>query len=118
MFFFFSLPALCQPPKQLTVRDITATNASLEWVYEGVCVTVSFVNGYRLTYSSNDANRLQLEIPDANVTTAILENLTPRTTYQVEVMVLTNNGKDSLPSNSVSLTTKEISKSNYLCSRL
>ena len=112
------MSAPCQPPKQLTVRDVTSTNASLEWVYEGVCVTVGFVIGYRLTYSSDDENRLQLEIPDANVTTAILKNLTPHTTYQVEVMVLTNNGKDSLPSNSVSLTTKEISESNYLCSRI
>lgn len=89
------------------MRDVTATNASLEWVYEGVCAAVGFVTGYRLTYSTDDANRLQLEIPDANVTTALLENLTPHTTYKVEVMVLTTNGKDSLSSNSVWLTTKE-----------
>ncbi len=102
--------APCQPPKQLTVRDVTAINASVEWVYEGVCATVGFVTGYRMTYSTDDTNQLQLEIPDANVTSALLKNLTPRTTYKVEVMVLTTNGKDSLPSNSVWLTTKEKSE--------
>lgn len=107
LFFFFSSSAPCQPPQQLTVRDVTTTNASLDWVYDELCVTVDFVTGYRLTYSSDDADRLQQEISDVKITTAILENLTPYTTYRVEVMVSTNNGKDSLPSNSVLLTTKK-----------
>lgn len=51
-------------------------------------MTVGFVSGYRLMYSSDEA-----KITDSKITTAILQNLTPHTTYKVEVMVLTNNGK-------------------------
>ena len=89
------------------MRDVTATNASLEWVYDGVCVTAGIVTGYRVTYSTGD-NRLQIEIPDVKSTSTLLQNLTPLTTYQVDIMVLTKNGRDSLPSKSVSLTTEEI----------
>lgn len=56
-------------------------------------MTVGFVSGYRLMYSSDEANQWQQEITDSKITTAILQNLTPHTTYKVEVMVLTNNGK-------------------------
>ena len=62
-----------------------------------------------MTYSS-DVNRLQLEIPDTMSTSVSLQNLTPNTTYQVEITVLTLNGKDSLPSEPVQFITKEISE--------
>ena len=55
-------------------------------------------------------NRSQLEIPDAMSTSVSLQNLTPNTTYQVEIMVLTLNGKDSVPSELVQFNTKEISE--------
>ena len=64
-----------------------------------------------MTYSS-DVNRLQLEIPDAMSTSVSvsLQNLTPNTTYQVEIMVVTLNGKDSVPSEPVQFITKESSE--------
>ena len=91
------------------MRNVTATNASLKLVYDGSCVNASFVIGYRVTYSSS-ANRLQLEIPDAMSTSVFLQNLTPNTTYQVEIMVLTLNGKDSVPSEPMQFITKESSE--------
>ena len=91
------------------MRNVTATNASLKLVYDGACVNASFVTGYRVTYSSS-ANRSQLEIPDAMSTSVFLQNLTPNTTYQVEIMVLTLNGKDSVPSEPMQFITKEISE--------
>ena len=91
------------------MRNVTATNASLKLVYDGACVNASFVTGYRVTYSSS-ANRSQLEIPDAMSTSVFLQNLTPNTTYQVEIMVLTLNNKDSVLSEFVQFNTKEISK--------
>ncbi|RMX55337.1 hypothetical protein pdam_00019117, partial [Pocillopora damicornis] len=98
--------AICPPPQQLIVRNVTATNASLKLVYDGACVNASFVTGYRVTYSSS-ANRSQLEIPDARSTSVFLQNLMPNTTYQVEIMVLTLNGKDSVPSEPMQFITKE-----------
>ena len=62
-----------------------------------------------MTYS-NGMNRLQLEIPDAMSTSVSLQNLTPNTTYQVEIMVVTSNGKDSVPSEPVQFITKESSE--------
>ena len=62
-----------------------------------------------MTYSSG-VNRLQLEIPDLMSTSVSLQNLTPNTTYQVEIMVLTLNGKDSVPSEPVQFITKESSE--------
>ena len=62
-----------------------------------------------MTYSSS-VNRSQLEIPDAMSTSVSLQNLLPNTTYQVEIMVLTLNNKDSVPSELVQFNTKEISK--------
>ena len=104
-----SFQAACPPPRQLVVRNVTATNASIEWLYDGACANAGFVTGYRMTYSSG-VNRLQLEIPDAMSTSVSLQNLTPNTTYQVEIMVLTLNGKDSLPSEPVQFITKESSE--------
>ena len=89
------------------MHDVTATSASIEWVYNGACVNDGFVTGYRVTYTSG-ASRLQLDIPDAGSTSAFLQNLTRLTTYQVEVMVLTSNGKHSVPSEPVQFITKEI----------
>lgn len=60
-----------------------------------------------MTYTSG-ASRLQLEILDAGTTSAFLQNLTPLTTYQVNIMVLTSNGRDSVPSEPVQFITKEI----------
>ena len=62
-----------------------------------------------MTYSSG-VNRSQLEIPDATSTSVSLQNLTPNTTYQVEIMVVTSNGKDSVPSKPVQFITKESSE--------
>ena len=70
-------------------------------------MAAGIVTGYRVTYST-DGNRFQLEIPDAKSTSTLLQNLMPLTTYQVDIMVLTKNGRDSLPSKSVWLTTKKI----------
>ena len=109
MQFFSSFQAPCPPPWQLVVRNVTATNAYIEWLYDGACTNAGFVTGYRMTYSSG-VNRSQLEIPDAMSTSVSLQNLTPNTTYQVEIMVLTLNNKDSVPSELVQFNTKEISK--------
>ena len=103
----FSSSAPCQPPQQPSVHDVTATNVSIEWVYNGACANSGFVTGFRMTYTSG-ASRLQLEIPDAGTTSAFLQNLTPLTTYQVNIMVLTSNGRDSVPSEPVQFITKEI----------
>ena len=62
-----------------------------------------------MTYSSG-VNRSQLEIPDAMSTSVSLQNLTPNTTYQVEIMVVTSDGKDSVPSEPVQFITKESSE--------
>ncbi|XP_022798346.1 uncharacterized protein LOC111336503 [Stylophora pistillata] len=97
----------CQPPQEPSVHDVTATSASIEWVYNGACVNDGFVTGYRVTYTSG-ASRLQLDIPDAGSTSAFLQNLTRLTTYLVEVMVLTSNGKHSVSSEPVQFITKEI----------
>ena len=60
---------------------------------------------------TSDGNPAQIDIPDANITTALLEQLTPETSYQIEVMVLTADGRNSPPSNVVELTTKDRSRS-------
>ena len=109
MQFFSSFQAPCPPPWQLVVRNVTATNAYIEWLYDEACTNAGFVTGYRMTYSSG-VNRSQLEIPDAMSTSVSLQNLTPNTTYQVEIMVVTSNGKDSVPSEPVQFITKESSE--------
>ena len=108
--FFLSAP--CQPPKQLTARDVTDTSATLEWVYDGACASAGLITGYRVNYTT-DGKAAQMDIPDANITTALLEQLTPQTSYRIEVMVLTADGRNSPPSNMVELTTKERSRSQY-----
>ena len=59
-----------------------------------------------MTYTS-DGNPAQMDIPDANITTAFLEQLTPETSYRIEVMVLTADGRNSPPSNMVELKTQD-----------
>ena len=104
---FSSAP--CQPPKQLTVRNVTDTSVTLQWVYDGACAAAGLITGYRVTYTS-DGNPAQMDIPEPNITTALLEQLTPQTSYQIEVMVLTADGRNSPPSNMVELTTKDRSE--------
>ena len=104
-----SFQAACPHPRQLVVRNVTATNAYIEWLNDGSCANAGFVTGYRVMYSSS-VNRSQLEIPDTMSTSVFLQNLTPNTTYQVEIMVLTLNGKDSVPSEPVQFITKESSE--------
>ena len=109
MYSYFSFPVPCPPPQQLIVRDVTGTNASIEWVYDGACVNAGFVTGYRVTYTSG-TNSSQLEIPGPRSTSVSLQNLTPVTTYKVQIMVLTSNGKDSVPSEPRQFITEEISE--------
>ena len=59
-----------------------------------------------MTYNS-DSKTAQMNITDANITTALLEQLTPETSYRIEVMVLTADGRNSPPSNMVELKTKD-----------
>ena len=82
-----------------------------------MCKEAGLVTGYRLTYTT-DNNPVQLEIPDSNTTMALLEGLTPQTAYRVEVMVLAANGKDSLPSSSVEITTKDSGRSHNFVLRV
>ena len=109
MYSYFSFPVPCPPPQRVIVRDVTDTNASIEWVYDGVCVNAGFVTGYRVTYTSG-TNSSQLEIPGPRSTSVSLQNLTPVTTYKVQIMVLTSNGKDSVPSEPRQFITEEISE--------
>ena len=62
-----------------------------------------------MTYTSG-TNSSQLEIPGPRSTSVSLQNLTPVTTYKVQIMVLTSNGKDSVPSEPRQFITEEISE--------
>ena len=65
-----------------------------------------------MNYTTN-GKTAQMDIPDANITTALLEQLTPQTSYQIEVMVLTADGRNSPPSNMVELTTDRSGSQNF-----
>lgn len=97
--------APCDSPNQLTTRDITATSAILDWVYDGACAAAGLVTGYRLTYTSHGIPT-ELDIPDVQTTETQLDQLTPETTYRVEVLALTSDGKNSPPSDRVEFTTE------------
>ena len=96
-------------------HNVTDTSAMLEWVYNGGCAAAGLITGYRVTYTS-DVKAVQMDIPDVNITTALLELLTPETSYLVDVMVLTTDGRNSPPSYIVELKTKDRGESQNLCS--
>ena len=48
----------------------------------------------------------ELDIPDVQTTETQLDQLTPETTYWVEVLALTSDGKNSPPSDWVEFTTE------------
>ena len=104
--FICDIVLLCaeqpNPPKQLTVSDITSTSFKLSW-----CCAEGNVVSFEVQYRQQSQNSVQSEVYKKTVTsseyTAI--GLRPSTTYSVWVLALNSSGGRSLSSDVIQCTT-------------
>jgi hypothetical protein len=90
-----SLPAF-----SITVADVQTGTATLSWTpptlnEDGTPITN--LKGYRVYYGTNSANlATTLDIPNAGIATAVIENLSPATWYFAVKAYNTSNVESSL----------------------
>ena len=104
-----SLAAPCDPPKHITVNDVAATTASIQWTYYSNCSVPGFIRGYRLIYDLQGAVPSPptfLQVPGENTKATVLTGLKPYSSYRIRLQVMTASGRDGQPS-TVWIRTKE-----------
>ena len=91
----------CDPPKNMAVKNVTATSIIVHWSYHGNCSVPGFIQGYRLAYQMHGtvpSPRTFLKVTGRNKSTVLLKGLKPYSTYSIQLQVMTATGKDGRPS--------------------
>ena len=98
--FTYSIPPLCTKPMNVTVTDVTTTNATVSWT--GSDNASSYNVQYMLSSENNWENATMLTATDATID---LTGLQPSSTYQVRVQTVCSDYTETNWSNVVNFLT-------------